>query len=78
MELEVHDHLELFRLLDKDSNGGLSLFELVDGVRRLWGGAKNYEILALLSHQQEIMTMLHDLSAAGMRQPAVKGSMMSL
>merc|ERR1711893_206261 len=77
LELDVQDHSELFRNLDKDRNGSLSIYELVDGVRRLKGTAKNYDVTTLLSSQQEIMTILRELPAAVMREHAVRGSMLS-
>jgi len=74
MELEVHNHLELFELLDTNGDGSISAFELVDGVRRLKGSAKNYDVMTLQRTQQEIMASLRELSAVMTRHLNVKGS----
>lgn len=59
MELDVRDPGELFDLLDVDGDGEITVKELVNGVSRLKGAAKNYDIVSL---QRSSATIMEDLT----------------
>jgi Ca2+-binding EF-hand superfamily protein len=61
MELDVRDDGQLFELLDVDGDGELSLGEIVDGVSRLKGAARNYDVVHLHKENMEVLKYLSHL-----------------
>jgi len=55
MELDVRDPVHLFALVDVDGDGEITVKELVDGVSRLKGAARNYDIVSLQNTTQNMM-----------------------
>mmetsp|Transcript_84122 Transcript_84122/g.162347 ORF Transcript_84122/g.162347 Transcript_84122/m.162347 type:complete len:196 (+) Transcript_84122:53-640(+) len=47
MEVEVRDTFQLFQLLDVDRDGQITVQDLVDGISRLKGTAKSYDMVYL-------------------------------
>jgi len=75
MELDVRDDDELFQLLDTDHNGRLSADELVTGVSRLKGSAKNYDMVALQKGNDQILALLdstHKLAMVNLQKDGGK------
>jgi hypothetical protein len=58
MELDVSDERALFLLLDKDSDGRVSHEDLIEGVGRLKGGARSYEVCHLQKSAHELLQLL--------------------
>jgi len=58
MDLDVEDALVVFELVDADSDGRLTAEELVAGVSRLMGDARNLDLVVLMREQREIMRMI--------------------
>jgi len=58
LELDVRDDDELFHLIDVDCSGTVTCDELVTGVSRLKGSAKNYDMVALQRGHQQIISLL--------------------
>lgn len=61
MEIEVRDESELFSLLDRDGDGNITVQELVDGMRRLKGAARNYDLVDLQKGQKMLVDMMQDI-----------------
>jgi len=55
MELDVRDKVQLFHLIDADESGELSIGELVDGISRLKGAARNYDLVQLQNDNKELL-----------------------
>jgi hypothetical protein len=58
MDLPVRDPVSLFKLLDADGGGSLNAEEMVRGVLRLRGAAKNVDMISLrkqMDHMQELL-----------------------
>merc|ERR550532_2117622 len=75
MELDIHDDDELFNLLDIDDSGSITADELVTGVSRLKGSAKNYDMVALQRGHTQIIGLLdstHKLAMAAVQKDAGK------
>jgi len=75
MELEICDDDELFQLLDTDDSGTLTADELVTGVSRLKGSAKNYDLVALQKGNDQILALLastHKLATVTLQKDAGK------
>eukprot|EP00419_Tripos_fusus_P011229 CAMPEP_0172664186 /NCGR_PEP_ID=MMETSP1074-20121228/6418_1 /TAXON_ID=2916 /ORGANISM="Ceratium fusus, Strain PA161109" /LENGTH=189 /DNA_ID=CAMNT_0013480291 /DNA_START=664 /DNA_END=1233 /DNA_ORIENTATION=- len=70
MELDVRDARILFRMLDRDSDGKLSLKELVDGMSKLRGTAKNFEMVGLQHATDELKDLVNQVLAQVSVQPA--------
>jgi len=58
MELDARDSHTLFALLDADGDGKISCEELLEGVARLKGGARSYEMCFLQSNARELKDLL--------------------
>jgi len=58
MELEVRDNKQLFELLDADGDGQINVQELVDGVGRLKGVAKSYDLVGVEKCNKKVMNDL--------------------
>jgi hypothetical protein len=58
MDLDVEDAGVVFELVDADSDGRLTAEELVAGVSRLMGDARNLDLLVLMREQREVMRMI--------------------
>jgi len=61
MELDVSDAVQLFALLDKDGDGEIDSEELVEGVSRLRGAARHYDLVGLRNDTLKIMKDLHHM-----------------
>jgi len=61
MELDVRDEVQLFELLDVDGDGELNLSELVDGISRLKGAARNYDVAYLHKGNMEVLKYLSQI-----------------
>jgi len=61
MELDVRDPRTFFSLLDKDGDGQISFDELLDGVARLKGQARSYDVLSLQSSTVELKELVQEL-----------------
>merc|ERR1711956_204312 len=61
MELDVRDEAQLFKLLDVDGDGELNLAELVDGISRLKGTARNYDVMYLHQENMEVLKYLNQI-----------------
>merc|ERR1712039_928128 len=61
MGLEVKDARAVFTLVDSNGDGRLSAAELVDGVGRLMGNARNLDLLILMNEQQEMIKLFESL-----------------
>merc|ERR1712062_96822 len=61
MELDVGDEGQLFELLDVDGDGELNLAELVDGISRLKGTARNYDVVNLHKGNMEVLNYLNQI-----------------
>merc|ERR1712203_321056 len=64
MELDPSEADPLFRLLDQDRDGFLSLHELVSGVSKLKGTAKNLDIITLKEELQSLHQSVRVLQGA--------------
>ncbi|CAJ1358262.1 unnamed protein product, partial [Effrenium voratum] len=53
MEIETHDVLNLFRIIDADENGLIDLNEFVSGCMQLHGPAKSIQ-MAQMSHENKL------------------------
>ncbi|CAK0807773.1 unnamed protein product [Prorocentrum cordatum] len=60
MDLDVEDAAVVFQLVDSDGDGRLTADELVAGVSRLMGDARNLDLLVLMREQREIMHLIQD------------------
>lgn len=60
MDLDVEDAGVVFQLVDADGDGRLTAEELVAGVSRLMGDARNLDLLVLMREQKEIMHLIQD------------------
>jgi hypothetical protein len=58
MDLNVEDAGMVFELLDADGDGALTASELVEGVSRLMGDARNLDMLVLMRDQSRIMRLI--------------------
>merc|ERR1719277_626033 len=58
MDLDVEDAGVVFQLVDADGDGRLTAEELVAGVSRLMGDARNLDLLVLMREQREVMRMI--------------------
>jgi len=61
MELDVRDAGQLFELLDRDGDGELNMGELVDGISRLKGAARNYDVVHLHKENKEMLKCLNQI-----------------
>merc|ERR1712008_393994 len=61
MELDVRCPRTFFSLLDKDGDGHISFDELLDGVSRLKGQARSYDVATLQSRLVELKNSLQEL-----------------
>jgi hypothetical protein len=58
MDLDVADAGMVFELVDADGDGRLTAEELISGVSRLMGDARNLDLMILMREQKEIMRLL--------------------
>jgi hypothetical protein len=63
MELDVSDLEMIFELLDTDRDGRLRLSDLIDGVSRLKGNARNTDMMALHHRNHELMDLIGKIEA---------------
>merc|ERR1711957_558612 len=60
MDLDVADAEMVFELVDADGDGRLTAEELVAGVSRLMGDARNLDLLVLMREQRDVMRMIEN------------------
>jgi hypothetical protein len=58
MDLDVEDAGMVFQLVDADGDGRLTAQELISGVSRLMGDARNLDLLILMREQKEVMRLI--------------------
>merc|ERR1719492_320714 len=63
MELDFRDEGQLFELLDIDGDGELTLAELVDGISRLKGTARNFDVVNLHKGNTDVLRYLNQIDS---------------
>merc|ERR1712083_830344 len=66
LELSHHDMKQMFRLLDADGNGELSLDEVVVGAPRLKGHATSVDVASIMIQLNRIENVLQGEEQEGM------------
>jgi len=70
MELDVRDAKTLFWMLDRDTDGRLTVKELVEGMSKLRGTAKNFDMVALQHATNELKDLVNQvLTNQSVQQP---------
>jgi len=62
LDLDIRDATHLFDMLDVNDDGSISLEELSDGMFRLRGAAKSYDVQHLLNHVRHMNKLLVSLN----------------
>jgi len=64
MEIDVRSEEELFILIDRDLDGHITVHELVEGMFRLRGAARNYDLAGLEKGQRRLEEQVQALTAS--------------
>eukprot|EP00928_Gymnodinium_smaydae_P038489 TRINITY_DN26540_c0_g1_i1.p1 TRINITY_DN26540_c0_g1~~TRINITY_DN26540_c0_g1_i1.p1 ORF type:complete len:606 (-),score=135.00 TRINITY_DN26540_c0_g1_i1:126-1943(-) len=58
LEINATDIMGLFAVLDQDGNGTLDIYELVDGIQKLKGDAKSFDIHMMMMQNRQMLRKL--------------------